>query len=259
MRKALIVIGLMIASIATADAQVSFGIDIPGARIGFNLPAYPQLVPVPGYPVYYAPRIDANYFFYDGMYWLYANDSWYASSWYNGPWHLVTPDEVPLYVLRVPVRYYRHPPPYFRSWRADAAPRWGEHWGHGWAEQHQGWDRWDRRHVPTRAPLPRYQRQYAGDRYPHTEDRRQAFESRNYHYRPRDEAVRRHFEAQHGSRQFARDGDRRGHGRDANSGGHGRAEGYGGGDENRHDGRGHDAHHGNDRGRGEHRGGEHNR
>ena len=47
---------------------------------------------MPGYPVYYAPRINSNYFFYDGMYWVYQRDNWYASSWYNGPWGLVAPE-----------------------------------------------------------------------------------------------------------------------------------------------------------------------
>ena len=67
---------------------------------------YPQLVPVRGYPVYYAPQLNSNYFFYDGMYWVYQRDNWYASSWYNGPWGLVAREAVPLYVLRIPVRYY---------------------------------------------------------------------------------------------------------------------------------------------------------
>lgn len=33
-------------------------------------PAYPDLVQVPGYPVYYAPRVNENLFFYDGQYWV---------------------------------------------------------------------------------------------------------------------------------------------------------------------------------------------
>jgi hypothetical protein len=97
----------------------------PVSTSGINVPVYPQLVRVPGYPVYYAPQANANYFFYDGMYWVYQRDNWYASSWYNGPWHIVSPDAVPVYVLRVPVRYYRQPPAYFRSWSSNAAPRWG--------------------------------------------------------------------------------------------------------------------------------------
>jgi len=44
---------------------------MPEVSIGINLPLFPRLVPVPGYPVYHAPEVDANYFFYDGMYWVY--------------------------------------------------------------------------------------------------------------------------------------------------------------------------------------------
>jgi len=60
--------------------QVSVGIALPGVSIGINVPVYPELVRVPGYPVYYAPQLGANFFFYDGMYWVYQGDDWYASS-----------------------------------------------------------------------------------------------------------------------------------------------------------------------------------
>src|SRR5512141_1930654 len=106
MRYLLIVLLMLSWSLPSAMAQVSVGIGLPGVSIGINLPLYPELVPVPGYPVYYAPRLDSNYFFYDGMYWAYQGDNWYASSWYNGPWGLVGPEFVPLFVLRVPVSYY---------------------------------------------------------------------------------------------------------------------------------------------------------
>ena len=78
---------------------MSVGIGLPGVSIGINLPVYPELVPVPGYPVYYAPQVNSNYFFYDGVYWVYEQDNWYTSSWYNGPWQLVAPEVVPLFVL----------------------------------------------------------------------------------------------------------------------------------------------------------------
>ena len=102
----------------------------------------------------------ANYFFYDGLYWVYQGDDWYASGWYNGPWRRVLPEYVPLYVLRVPVRYYRQPPRYFRVLARDAPPRWGEHWGRDWERRRPGWDRWDRDAAPAPAPLPTYQRRY---------------------------------------------------------------------------------------------------
>ncbi len=193
MRYGLIVLCMLLSLGTSAAAQVSIGIGLPNVSIGINIPLFPELVPVPGYPVYYAPRLEANYFFYDGMYWVYQNDYWYASSWYNGPWGLVQPEVVPLFILRIPVRYYRQPPVYFRGWRSDAPPRWGDHWGHGWEQRRRGWDRWDRSSAPRPAPLPVYQRQYSGDRYPRQVEQQQTLRSRHYRYQPRDTAVREHF------------------------------------------------------------------
>ena len=86
MRVGLVALWMLLFSLTPATAQVSVGIGFPSVSIGINLPAYPQLVRVPGYPVYYAPSLNSNFFFYDGMYWVYQGDNWYASSWYNGPW-----------------------------------------------------------------------------------------------------------------------------------------------------------------------------
>jgi hypothetical protein len=149
---------------------------------------------VPGHPVYYDPRASSNYFFYDGAYWVFHGDNWYVSSWYDGPWNLVAPEYVPVYVLRVPVRYYRRPPAYFRAWQAGAPPRWGERWGRDWERRRAGWDRWDRRYAPRAAPLPVYQRHYSGDRYPRTLDRQYSIRSEHYRYRPREAVTREHFE-----------------------------------------------------------------
>ena len=157
MRKGIILLGLLLWAGTPARAEVSIGISV-------NM--FPQLMVVPGYPVYYAPDLDSNYFFYDDAYWVYQDDTWYTSAWYNGPWELIGPEFVPLYVLRIPVRYYRRPPQYFRGWQADRPPRWDEHWGRGWSQRRSGWDHWDRRAVPAPAPLPVYQRQYSGARYP---------------------------------------------------------------------------------------------
>ena len=195
MHKVLIILWMLLVPITTASAQVSIGIGLPGISIGINLPVYPQLVPVPGYPVYYAPQLNSNYFFYDGMYWVYEQDNWYASSWYNGPWALVGPEAVPLFILRIPVRYYREPPEYFRGWSSDAPPRWGDHWGNAWEQHRQGWDNWNRSAVPAPAPLPTYQRQYSENRYP-AAAQQQVLERQNYRYQPRDPIVRRHLQAQ---------------------------------------------------------------
>ena len=195
MRYGLLVLWMLFWSATSAIAQVSIGIGLPGVSIGINLPLFPELVRVPGYPVYYAPRLDSNFFFYDGMYWVYQSDNWYASSWYNGPWGLVGPEFVPLFVLRVPVSYYRVPPAYFQGWRREAPPRWGEHWGKGWERQRSGWDKWNRSSSPAPAPLPVYQRQYSGDRYPRMEQQ-QALHSKNYRHQPRDAVVRKHYQGQ---------------------------------------------------------------
>jgi hypothetical protein len=140
MRNKLILLLMLFGLVAPAAAQVSIGIGLPNVSIGINLQTYPQLVPVPGYPVYYAPQLRSNYFFYDGMYWVYQDDRWYASAWYNGPWGIVAPEVVPVYVLRVPVRYYRRPPAYFHGWKPDAPPRWGQHWGNDWEQHRSGWE-----------------------------------------------------------------------------------------------------------------------
>ena len=194
-RYGFIVLAMLLCSVTSAEAEVSLFIGTPHVSIGINLPVYPQLVAVPGYPVYYAPQLQANYFFYDGMYWVYQDDNWYASSWYNGPWGFVEPYYVPLFVLRVPVRYYRQPPVYFRGWPQHAPPRWGHHWGPEWERQRSGWDQWQRSSVPKRAPLPTYQRQYSGEKYPQVEKQHE-IRSQQYRYQPREKAVREHYQQQ---------------------------------------------------------------
>lgn len=196
MRRTLAALSIVLGSLcqaAPATAQVSIGISIPGVSIGIYQPAYPDLVLVPGYPVYYAPHARANYFFYDGLYWVYHDDQWYASAWYNGPWDLVDPYYVPLFVLRVPVRYYVNPPVYFHGWAVTAPPRWDMHWGPRWAQHRHGWDHWDRRIARAPAPPPVYQRNYAGDRYPRPEQQH-SLRDRHYRYEPRDSEVRRHYQ-----------------------------------------------------------------
>ena len=195
MRHLLIVFCMLFGSATSALAQLSIGISVPGLSIGINQPVFPELVRVPGYPVYYAPRLNWNFFFYDGMYWVYQSDNWYVSSWYNGPWGLVAPASVPYFILRIPMRYYRAPPPYFDGWRPDAPPRWGEHWGREWEQHHGGWDKWDRHAAPPPAPLPSYQRPYSGERYPRVEQQRPLHE-RNYRYQPREPLLRQHDQQQ---------------------------------------------------------------
>jgi hypothetical protein len=229
MRHLLVAAWLVLFPLTAGVAQVSIQIGVPNVSIGINVPAYPKLVRVPGYPVYYAPDVASNFFFYDGMYWVFQGDSWYVSSWYNGPWAVVGPQEVPLFLLRVPVRYYRRPPPYFHGWGRDAPPRWGEHWGHDWERQHSGWDRWDHQSAPPPAPLPVYQKQYSGKRYPPPEQQ-PTLHGQNYRYQPQDPTVKQAYKA-HG----IQDGQpppqgSQGKGKGSEQKGHqGKGEGHGGG------------------------------
>jgi len=197
-RNVILVLGALMSPLASAETQVSIGIGFPHVSIGINLPAYPRLVAVPGYPVYYAPQVQANFFFYDGMYWVYQSDNWYASAWYNGPWGYVPPDAVPMYILRVPVRYYRHPPVYFHGWQPDAPPRWGDHWGGDWEHRRSDWNKQDYRAAPppAPAPLPSYQRQYSGNRYPRQVEQQYQLQQQKYRYQPREPVVQQHYQGQ---------------------------------------------------------------
>ena len=185
---------MLLNPLSCAHADISVDIGFPGVSIGINVPTYPELVLVPGYPVYYDPRGTSNYFFYDGVYWVYQQDNWYTSNWYNGPWQLTAPEFVPRLMLVIPVRYYRQPPQYFQGWRVDAAPHWEERWGHDWEKRRAGWDRRDHRPPPLAAPLPIYQRRYSGDRYPRAVEDQRTIQSEHYRYRPRDVATRQYFQ-----------------------------------------------------------------
>jgi hypothetical protein len=175
---------LYFASILPAAAQTYYDIDV-------DLPAYPEMLPVPDSPVYYAPAVDSNYFFYDGNYWDYNNDGWYTSPWYNGPWQYVDPVYVPTYVLWVPIRYYRRPPGYFHNWNPVRPPRWGEHWGRDWQNRHNAVYAGHAGPMPARAPLPHYQRQYPRANYPRGAQQL-ALHAQNYTYQPRERMARPH-------------------------------------------------------------------
>jgi hypothetical protein len=186
---------MLLAPALSAPAQVSISIGLPHMSIGINVPTMPELVPVPDSPAYYAPGMDANFFFYDGMYWVFKDDNWFASSWYNGPWSPVHPEAVPLFVLRIPVSYYRRPPAFFRGWQPNSPPRWGDHWGADWSRRRAGWDQWDRHAAPPPAPLPSYQRGFQGKQYPGP-DRQPAIHAQNYPHQPQEPVVREHYAAQ---------------------------------------------------------------
>jgi hypothetical protein len=83
------------------------------------------------------------------------------------------------------------PPTYFIGWQFDAPPRWGDHWGRDWDQRRSGWDRWDHHKIPLRAPLPTYQRNYSGDKYPTQVEHQKELRQKNYGFQSRDPIVRK--------------------------------------------------------------------
>ena len=111
---------------------------------------------------------------------------------------------MPLYVLRVPVRYYRRPPCTSArgSWmRRRVGASTGEEGG----RPPSRWDQWNRAAVPAPAPLPVYQRQYTGNRYPQA-DQQFALQNQNYRYQPRDAVVRQQYQGASAKRPFGEPG-----------------------------------------------------
>ena len=98
---------LVAATSATAsDVKINIGLGVPP----MVLTAPPQLVVVPGTPVYYAPDVQANLFFYKGRYYTVANGVWAMAPAYTGPWAVIQIGQVPAPVVAVPVEYYKIPP-----------------------------------------------------------------------------------------------------------------------------------------------------
>lgn len=155
-------------------------------KLGIHLSRYPELVIIPGMPVLYDPHLSANYFFYEGSFWVFEEDDWYRSDWYNGPWIRIERDDVPVFLLRIPVRYFNRPPLYFRPWAMEMAPRWSLRWGKHWEKRHRGWDRWDARRAPPPAPPPVFQQQFPRERYPESPEIQQRLREQHYRYRPRE-------------------------------------------------------------------------
>jgi hypothetical protein len=93
-------------SAMASDVKINIGLGVPP----IVLSAPPQLVVVPGTPVYYAPEVSANLFFYKGRYYSVTNGVWAVAPAYNGPWAVIQIGQVPAPVVAVPVAYYKIPP-----------------------------------------------------------------------------------------------------------------------------------------------------
>ncbi len=197
MRNALIglVFGMAVAAATPAAADLSIGFSSGPVSIGINVPTYPRLVAVPGVPVYYAPSVAGNYFFYDGLYWVFQDGNWFASDWYNGPWRMVAAGRRA--ALR-PARAGALLPsaagvlPRLGRQRAAAL---GPALGPRLVRPPRGLGPLGPQERAARRTLPTYQRHYSGNRYPHEEERHVVREN-NYHYQPHDNVTRQHYDQQ---------------------------------------------------------------
>ena len=112
-----------------ADVHVGINIGVPPPP-PVVVESPPQLVIVPGTPVYYAPSLPCNYFSYGGLYYTFHDGHWFSAANYGGPWTFITVARVPRPVIAVPVRYYKVPPGH--------AKRHGSGHGHGHEEHGHG-------------------------------------------------------------------------------------------------------------------------
>jgi hypothetical protein len=107
-----------------ALATVVLFTSLASARVTFNIEIQPQLVPVPGLPVYYAPELPQNYFSFGGQYYLFSDGVWYVAPTFRGPWVFLPLANVPPPLLSVPVEFYRAP---IHGWRRGGPPPWARH------------------------------------------------------------------------------------------------------------------------------------
>ena len=129
-----------------ADIHVGINIGVPPPPPPVVIEAPPPLVVVPDSPVYYAPQLPYNYFYYGGRYWRFHEGAWFAAASFAGPWGFVSVHHVPPPLLAVPARYYRVPPGHWR--KHHGPPPWahhghdgdgdgdGDHHGHGHGHGH---------------------------------------------------------------------------------------------------------------------------
>lgn len=127
--------GLMMRPAAVQADSFSLGINIgppPPPPPAYVVQAPPQLVVVPGTPVYYAPSLSFNFFAYGGRYYTHYNGGWFMATAYGDPWNYVAVPSVPRPVLGVPVSYYKIPPGHMKG--RGGPPRWA---GHGRGPKHR--------------------------------------------------------------------------------------------------------------------------
>ena len=114
--------GFLAGPVRAADVHIGINIGVPPPP-PVVVEAPPPLVVVPQSPVYYAPSLPYNYFYYGGLYYTFHDGYWFNAGSYNGPWTFVAVERVPRPIRVVPVRYYKIPP---GQWKKHGRPHWDD-------------------------------------------------------------------------------------------------------------------------------------
>ena len=102
---ALVCAGVLLAAPAgpaLADLNVNVGLGVPVVVPPVYAFPAPAMVVVPGTPVYCAPGLGVDIFFYGGYWWHPYQGGWYRSHSYNGPWAAHQPPSV---LVNLPPNY----------------------------------------------------------------------------------------------------------------------------------------------------------
>ena len=89
--------------------------------------APPEFMAVQGSPVYYAPNLPDDYFYYGGQFYLFQGGTWYYAPSRRSSWVVVAVRDMPEPILLVPVEYYKKPPGH---WKKKGPPPWAPAWGY---------------------------------------------------------------------------------------------------------------------------------
>ena len=194
MRKSLLVVCVLLCSITSAGAQVSVGIGLPGVSIGINLPVYPQLVRSPATRSTTRRRSIRTISSTTACTGSTSGTTGTRVPGTTGPgdwWHrrrcrctscafpCAITDNLPC-TFAAGSRMRRRAGASTGAMPGNSVGRDGTT---GTAAR-----------VPP-APLPAYQRQYSGNRYPRVEQQ-QVLQSQHYRYQPQDAVVQQHYQEQ---------------------------------------------------------------
>jgi len=119
--------GATTAGAANVNVGINVGVPLPPPIV---VAAPPQLVVVPGSPVYYAPRVEQNYFVYDRRPYTFHDGHWFVAAAPGRPWTLIATERVPRPILAVPVTYYKVPPGHAKKMGGEHGRKPGKHRKH---------------------------------------------------------------------------------------------------------------------------------